>query len=311
MSDRLSRIGSNPTLRGYIAGAALQYISPFQNFLAPTVPVASMTGKYKKWDTKTPLIIPNTKRGNKGEATIVGFDTSDQGYDLTPNALDYPVDMLEMEDETLVNLIQEGADITAQLAALASHKETIDLALTTLGGGSDIDITTTDIDLVDELDNKIKQVILGAKGYAAMMEIRIMWGFDGWKNFKNHKSVKDRFKGGAKKESTEITPDNVASLFAVPVKQMTATAVYDANTNKDAADVQFMLDNSLIIFASCPSPTRHDTSFMKSLRLRGQAMTMRTYQRQDKRVEVAGFDWNEQIIAPTPGAGVRVNWTTS
>lgn len=311
MSDRLARIGSNPTLKAYVQGAAKQQITPFQEFLSPTVATATMTGKIKKWDSKSALTIPSTKRGLKGEATVVGFDASDVAFDLTPQALDYPVDKLEQEDDTLINLIQEGADITAQLASLSSHKETIDLALNTLGAGSDININATDIDLVAQLDAKIKLVLLGAKGFAPMMEIRILWGFDAWTNFKNHKSVKDRFKGGAKKESTEITLENVVSLFTVPVKMMVATVVYDANTNKDAPSIQFMLDNSLIIFACSASPTRYDTSFMKTLRLRGQYMAMRGYQRPDGRVDVVGFDWNEQITAPNPDAGVRVNWTTS
>lgn len=309
MSARLKRIGANPTLKAYIQGAAKQQIAPIQEFLAPTVPTGAMEGKFKKWDEKTTLVIPSTKRGMKGKATEVGFDLSDESFNLTPHALDYPVDKLEMEDESLINLLQEGADITSQLAALSSYKATIDQALSSLGAGTDVDPDTANIDLVATVDTAIRSAILGARGFSSMMEMRILWGFDAWRVFKNHPSVLSRFTGGAKKDIKEVTLEMVSSLFVLPVKMMISTAVADANKALDAADVEFLLGESLIVFATSANPTRFDTSFMKTLRLRGQYMSMRGYERDDGRVEVAGFDWNEEIITANAAAGARINWT--
>ncbi|MES2596068.1 MAG: hypothetical protein V4662_12065 [Verrucomicrobiota bacterium] len=307
--SRLARIGSNPTLRSYMQGAAKQAIAPIHEFLSPTVGVPTMTGYIKSWNAKTGLVIPSTRRSLKGEATMVGFDTSDTAFKLNPNALDFPVDKLEEEDEGMMSVLEEGADITAQLAALASMKEAIDLALVTLGSGTDYNKSAGGADVVNAIDTGIRAALLGAGGFAPMMEIRILWGFGSWQSFKNHSSVRGRFTSG-KKESSQIDFGNIDTLFVTPVKHMMATAVYDSNgAGKDAVSKGFMLDNSLVIFATSPAPTRYDTSFMKTLRLRGAYMTPRFYEREDKRVEVAGFDWNEQILAANSGAGYRLNWT--
>lgn len=307
--SRLARIGSNPTLRTYMQGAAKQTIAPIQEHLAPTVAVPTMSGYIKSWDAKTGIIIPNTRRTLKGQATLVGFDNSDSTYRLNPNALDFPVDMAESEDDGVINLLQEGADITAQLAALASMKETIDAALAALGSGVDFNKSANGADVVNAVDTGIRAVLLGAGGFAPMMEIRITWGFGAWQSFKNHGSVRGRFTAG-KKESTQIDFGNIDTLFVTPVKHMMAAAVFDSNgPGKDAVSKGFMLDNSLIITATSANPTRYDTSFMKTLRLRGAYMTPRYYKTDDERVDVAGFDWNEQIIAANSSAGYRLNWT--
>lgn len=307
--SRLARIGSNPTLRTYMQGAAKQAIAPIQEFLSPTVGVPAMAGYIKSWNAKTGLVIPSTRRSLKGEATVVGFDASDTPFKLNPNALDFPVDKVEEEDEGMMNILQEGADITAQLASLAGMKETIDAALAALGAGTDFNKSAANADVVNAVDAGIRAALLGAGGFAPLMEVRILWGFGAWQSFKNHASVRGRFASG-KKESSQIDFGNIDTLFVTPVKHMMATAVYDSNgAGKDAVSKGFMLDNSLLIFVTSSSPTRYDTSFMKTLRLRGAYMTPRFYESEDKRLDVAGFDWNEQILAANSGAGYRLNWT--
>lgn len=306
---KLSNFGTNPTLREYMQGAARQAISPFQEFVAPTVPVPSMTGKIKRWDEKSPLIIPSTRRGLTGKAAIIDFGVNDTNFELSANSLDCPVDKILIEDEGVMDVLKEAADITAQVSSLASHKETIDLALAAVGAGTNKNVNAAGIDLVDEVDAQIGQVILGTKGFAPLMVIRILWGFTAWRRFKNHASVRDRFKSNSKKDATNIGLADVASLFCVPVEQKLSTVVIDENVNKDAVSAKFLLDDSLLVFACCPSPTRYDTSFMKTLRKRGAYMAPRFYERDDKRVEVAGFDWNEQILAANAAAAKRLNWT--
>lgn len=305
---RLAKFSSNPTLRTYMQGAALQAIPAFQQFLAPTVDVASLSGFIKKWDSKTGLLIPDTKRGNQGEAAIVGFDISDTAYRLIPNALDYPVDKMATEDDDILNELKEGADITAQLGALAALRDTTDAAMTALGAGTNVNIAAGGADLIKSLNTAIRSVILGAKGMGPMMETRLLWGFDAFKDFTEHSSVRSRFVAG-KKESSELTVDNIKSLFVKPVSQMINEVVYDASPNKDAADTQFLMGRSVIVFAACTNPTRYDTSFMKTLRKRGAYMAPRFHERADGRVEYAGFDWNEQVVVGNAGAAVRINFT--
>lgn len=307
---KLAKFSSNPTLRNYMQGAAKQAIPPLHTFLAPTVDVATQVGRVKKWDEKTGVVIPTTRRATNGEATKIDLGMSDFGYELLPNALDFPVDrVIEDEDEQL-NLLQEGADIVAQLGALAGLNEVTQLALATLGAGTDFNILAADADPVVPINNAIRSVILGAKGMSPLMNINLLWGFDAYKKFTENKAVRSRFVAG-KDKSSEIRLEHIAGLFVKPVQQMVNEVVVDTNVNKDAPALSFLLGSSVIVFAAAATPTRYDTSFMKTLRKRGAYMSPRFYDRDDQRVSFAGFDWNEQIIVGNAAAGVRLNLNDS
>ena len=68
-----------------------------------------------------------------------------------------------------------------------------------------------------------------------------------------------------------------------------------------------MLDNVVLIFARKPSPTRRDPSFMKTFRLMDKWMVPGSYMRDDGRVEVAKFDWSEDVQVTNAPAAVRLN----
>ena len=50
--SRLSEISSSPTLREFAQGAAQSSIMPVADFLAPTIEVATSTGRYKVYTEK-------------------------------------------------------------------------------------------------------------------------------------------------------------------------------------------------------------------------------------------------------------------
>ena len=68
-----------------------------------------------------------------------------------------------------------------------------------------------------------------------------------------------------------------------------------------------MLDGSVLVFARRPNPTRRDPSFMKTFRLMGKYMVPSSYMRDDGRVEVAKFDWSEDVRVTNSAAVVRLN----
>ena len=47
--SRLASISSKPVLKEFAQGAAQDAIMPVADFLAPTVPVATSTGRFKKY----------------------------------------------------------------------------------------------------------------------------------------------------------------------------------------------------------------------------------------------------------------------
>jgi hypothetical protein len=60
--SRLASISSNPVLKEFAQGAAQDAIMPVADFLAPTVPVATSVGRYKKYTEKNRFRIPQTLR---------------------------------------------------------------------------------------------------------------------------------------------------------------------------------------------------------------------------------------------------------
>ena len=87
----------------------------------------------------------------------------------------------------------------------------------------------------------------------------------------------------------------------------TSYMVYDAAAEGVPESIQFVLDSALLVFARSPSPTRRDPSFMKTFRLMGQWMVPGSYLRDDGRVEVAKYDWSEEVVVTNSGAVLRYN----
>ena len=72
--NRLSQLTSDPILREYAQGAAQDNINPVAEFLAQTVPVATVNGRFKVYTEKNRFRIPATKRTSGGRATEVSFN---------------------------------------------------------------------------------------------------------------------------------------------------------------------------------------------------------------------------------------------
>jgi hypothetical protein len=87
--------------------------------------------------------------------------------------------------------------------------------------------------------------------------------------------------------------------------------VYDtAPEGKDAVPA-FLLDSTVLVFARKEQPSRLDPSFMKTFRLANKYMVPGAYTRDDGRVEVAKFDWSEDVKVTNSAAAVRYNVAAS
>ena len=74
-----------------------------------------------------------------------------------------------------------------------------------------------------------------------------------------------------------------------------------------AAAYSFLLDSTVLIFSRMAQPSRLDPSFMKTFRLMNNYMVPSSYVRDDGRVEVAKFDWSEDVKVTNSAAAVRLN----
>lgn len=312
MPSQLAAISTNPEVIEYAQGAAQDALTRLQvaSFLAPQVQVPGVVGRYKKYSEKNKFRIPRTRRANNGRATELGFTAEDATFTLAAHALDFPVDQQELDDPTLINIFQEGADMCAEVAALSHEKDVVDLALEALGDG-DPAVFDANTDPVKFLDQQILAVLKSAK-YGSLMGIRVLFGASAWLIFKNHPKITAKFVNNPKGAANpQVTPEMATSLLLTNPEIATTYSVYDDAPEGVAEDVKFVLDSNIIVFACKPTPTRRDPSFMKTFVKRGAFMVPGSYVRDDGRVEVAKFDWQVQPAVTNAPAGVRLNVSES
>jgi len=307
--SRLSDISASPVLREFAQGAAQSAIMPVADFLAPTVEVPTSVGRYKKYTEKDRFRIPSTLRSIGGRATELRFEVSDETFNCEPHALDYPVDNLEkLESEDLENALREGAVAVAEVAALSHEKSVIDAAMSAAGAGT-AKVWGASADPVADVDAAILDVIKAAK-YGSLMGVGVLFGASAWCLFKNQDKVRGRFvigNGGKGGNLAVPTEDNAGQLFVGTPQVRTSYMVFDSAAPGVAEDVKFLLDTTVLVFARRPNPTRRDPSFMKSFRLMGKYMVPSSYMRDDGRVEVAKFDWSEDVRVTNSAAIKRLN----
>ena len=307
--SRLSDISASPVLREFAQGAAQSAIMPVADFLAPTIEVPTSVGRYKKYTEKDRFRIPNTLRSIGGRATELRFEVTDETYNCEPHALDYPVDNLEkLESEDLENALREGSVAVAEVAALSHEKSVIDAALSAAGAGT-AKTWNASADPVADIDAAIMDVIKAAK-YGSLMGVGVLFGASAWVTFKNADKVRGRFVVGASGNGGNLavpTEANAGALFVGTPDVRASYMVYDDSAPGVAENVKFLLDTTVLVFARRPNPTRRDPSFMKTFRLMGKYMVPSSYMRDDGRVEVAKFDWSEDVRVTNSAAVRRLN----
>jgi hypothetical protein len=309
--SRLTDISASPTLREFAQGAAQSSIMPVADFLAPTVEVPTSTGRYKVYTEKHRFHIPDTLRSLGGRAAELRFEVSDATFNCEPHALDYPVDNLEqLEAEGLENMLREGAVAVAEVGALAHEKAVIDAALAAVGAGT-AKTWNAAADPISDMDDAILSVIKATK-YGSLMGVGILFGATAWKIFKNQDKVRGRFVvgNGGDKASLGLavpTEQSASQMFVGTPDVRTSYMIYDAAPEGKAESVSFLLDTAVLVFARKDAPTRRDPSFMKTFRLMNKFMVPGSYMRDDGRVEVAKFDWSEDVKVINSAACVRLN----
>lgn len=303
--SRISALGTNPTLRTFARDASQAAVRRVANFLAPTVEVPTLTGKYKLYDSKHRYKRPDTLRNADGRATRIGFDAKDANYNLEPRALDFPIPNVEtLNDEQLLNQAMYGTGLLADAAGLDNEAETIETALATLGAGQNENFNAADFDPIGYLDEIILDTIRLAKNSAV---VRVLMGPTAELLLKNNKQVLGRFNGGGGKALKVPTREDISAMLLGKPEVETAMMVQDVAPEGKAEDIKFLLDDAIIIFACNPTPNTVDASFMKTFRLMGQWMRPGSYKSQDERDDVLKMDWIEQVLVTNAAAAKRIN----
>ncbi len=305
MSNRLQSIGTNPVLRNFARDASQSAIRKVADFIAPSVEVPTLTGKYKLYNAKHRYARAKTVRGLDGKATRIGFTADDANFALIPRALDFPIANVEtMNDEGLLNQAMYGTTLLADAAGLDHEASVIETALAAVGGGTDVNFKAANFDPIDYIDEIVKNIMKLSKNGAG---VRVLFGPTSFQRTKNNAAVMGRFNGGVGKAlKVPALADISAMLLGNPECDM-GMMVMDKAPEGKAEDIDFILDDAILVFACNGTPNTMDPSFMKTLRLMGKWMTPGSYLSTDERDEVLKMDWTEQILVSNSAAAVRIN----
>lgn len=310
--SRLSSLSSNPTLRNFAKDSSQAAIRRVANFLAPRVEVPDVTGYYKEYSAKHRYRRPKTRRSLGEPATRIGFEATDPQYRLIPHALDFPVPIVPgMSEESAMHHAMYGTALLADIGGLDHEAEVIGTALDILGEGTDKNFVGGDP--VKDLDEAILATMKLAKNGAP---IKVLFGATAFLRFRNNSNVRGRITAGqrgAKNGSGQVSVgiEDVSSLLFGAPQVDVCLMVEDIAPEGKAEDIEFLLDEAVIVFASNDTPNSYDPSFMKTFVPMGGFMVPGVYRTQDDRDEVLKMDWTMQVIATNPEAATRINAKTS
>lgn len=289
----IANLSPDPLLQNYAVGARQQNTRKVGEFLAPTVPSTTLVGRYKSWAEKSRFFVPKTIRALNGSATEISSNAADSTFMCTPNGLNYTVDKSLGDDAD--PLVKDGIDFLADIYGLAHLYDSINTAKAAMGAGTDEPYDPT-IDPVDLIDDQINALILASK----CETVGVLFGAYAYRRFKNHPLV------AARRQSLDYSLN--PSLFQANAGYMGCFSVIDEAPEGIDPDIQFLLQNEIIVFGASPVPNRRDPSFMKTFRVDGAVETVKVVESTDRRKLIVTSDWAAAIQVTNPVAVALINY---
>lgn len=294
---RLAQLATSPLLTQFAISASQRAIRPIGQFLAPICEVPDLNFRYKIYTEKNRYRVPSSKRDISGKVTRIGFTADDATASLEPNALDFPIPNVDgLSDEGLGFAIQEAQTVLADVSALSLENEIVSTAVTALtSGAATLDYSNDTNDPISDgtsgLDKVILDVTKAAKNGAA---VKILFGTNAFRMFRNNKNVRSRYIVAAGRGSVgTVSPtinDLSGLLISNPEVQL-SMMVIDTSAPGTAESISFLLDTNVIVFASNGAPNRMDPSFMKTFARMGGFFKPGAYVTEDERDQVLKMDW--------------------
>ena len=296
--SRLSQLATSPLLQNFAVTASQKAIRPVGSFIAPLCEVPDLTFRYKIYTEQNRYRVPNTKRQPGSKATVIGFSATDASLTLEPNALDFPIPNADqLSDEGLQYSLMEAQSVIADASALALENEIVSLAQTAALASplsTAADFTDPSVDPIAIIDSMILNVMKAAKNGAP---VKILFGTSMFKQFRDNPNVRNRFivsnRGGGGDNVGIVSPTitDVGDLLITNPECQCSMMVIDQSNPGEASNIQFLLDEIMIIFASSSTPNRMDPSFMKTFARMGGFFRSGSYTTEDQRDQVLKMDW--------------------
>jgi len=312
--SRIAQLASSVLLQNFAITASQSAIRKVGQFIAPLCEVPSLTFRYKKYTEAHRYRVPNTKRQPGSPATVLGFSAEDASQTLEPNALDFPIPNVEqLTDEELQHSVMEGQTILADSSGLALENEIVTAARTAALASTltqAVDFADDAVDPIALLDQMILDVKKAAKNGAA---VKLLFGTSKFKQFRNNRNVKSRFivsnRGGGSNNVGVVSPTigDVGGLLITNPEVEMSEMVIDQSPQGTAEDIQFLLDDIVIVFACNSTPNRFDPSFMKTFARMGGFFKAGSYTTTDQRDNVLKMDWTTLPLVTNTAAVGAIN----
>jgi hypothetical protein len=293
------------TLTNYARGFAQDKASALAEFIAPTVPVGSASGRFKSFNDKNAFQILDTARALGGPAKRLEFDASDPTFNCTPQALEVVVDDHERElagDGDQLGLEQAKVE-TLVTSATLSHEDkvfaAIKAAVSAVGG---VGVwSSASNDPIAEIDAQIEAIALET----GMMPNRIVFGLGAWRVFRNHAKVLARQPGAS---LIGVTAAQAAAVLLNPAMEVRVGVLSkDATKFGATKSASNIVGGEVFVFLGAQSPTLYDPSFAKTFRTRnGGVDAVRMYREDRNRGDVLAVDWSEDIQVVSTSAVRRI-----
>lgn len=296
--SRIAQLATSPLLTNFATTASQGAIRKVGQFIAPICEVPDLTFRYKSYTDTYRYKVPSTKRQPGSPATLLGFSADDVSLTLEPNALDFPIPNADqLSDEGLQYALMEAQSVLADASGLALEYEILNIANAAALASplyAPADFTNDGVDPIALLDNMILAVKKASKNGAP---VKVLMGTTKFKQFRNNAKVKSRFivsnRGSSAANVGVVAPsiNDVGSLLITNPEVQMSEMVVDNAAAGIAANIQFLLDTIVIVFASSSTPNRMDPSFMKTFARMGGFFRAGSYTTQDQRDQVLKMDW--------------------
>lgn len=283
-------------------------------FIAPTVAVSTVDGKYTEFDRGLPFTRIPTRMGEDGDMPELKINGRKISYDIVPHGIKSKVNDFRKIAEGAGASLAEQARVKSLLShqiidrefavadavaasAVVADPTTYGKWLGSAGAGEDI---------IGQLDDIIVKITEACGG--VMMPNRMVIPLTLWAKIKNHPSIRERLNGI---EAAAQLSKFGSYLVNPAIDIRLGTICYNNGARGKEAKLQPIMGSSILVFNGETDPTTEDFSFMKTFMLENGEWNangaVHSVRNELNNADINYLQWAQDIRATAKHAGMVIN----
>jgi hypothetical protein len=307
-SEALAAIKQVPNFAsGYASTTIASSILQDAYFLTGQPIKTGINYQYAQFDRADGITIPDTRAtGNDPYGTTLAFGGELKQGVLLPHRAStawYDISANVTDDDLLLKL-QGGVKLATQALVTGRFQRILSAASQAAGAAVDtIRCTGGSATQAVSQIQAVVQTVQRAAGGGGYANINVLFGAGAFQLFSNATSVQGRITGGATKAIPATpTEQDIARLIGFNVNVKITSAVYNSAAVGQTATPAFLLDNSIYVAAVSPSASLEDPSALKFFEGYGSFAETPMYAQSQTGMELASWNWYENIHATNANA---------